>query len=237
MRQVAITGIAALALASGAHAAVGTGDLAIIGYNSDNPDQFKFVLLGDVGSGETVNFTDNGWFAAGGFRATEGVLSWTSGTALSAGTIVDINGGVASTGSVSSSGSFALSASGDQVIAYTGDAMNPLMIWGLHMNGSGNVWDADATSSNTSALPSGLVNGDTALAFNDPEVDNAHYTGAIRSGTPAQLRAAIADPANWTGSNTRIDPLNMDAFTVIPTPGALALLGVAGVGAVRRRRA
>ena len=48
------------------------GDIAIVQYNSSTTDSFTFVFLRDVEAGTSVNFTDNGWLAAGGFRAGEG---------------------------------------------------------------------------------------------------------------------------------------------------------------------
>ena len=36
------------------------GDLAIIGFNGDNPDQFSFVLLVDVTANTEITFTDSG---------------------------------------------------------------------------------------------------------------------------------------------------------------------------------
>ena len=37
------------------------GDIAIIGFNFDNADQFAFVLLTDVEVDTQIKFTDNGW--------------------------------------------------------------------------------------------------------------------------------------------------------------------------------
>ncbi len=48
------------------------GDIAIVGVNTDNPDEFAFVLLTDVTTGTSIRFTDDGWFSAGGFRSGEG---------------------------------------------------------------------------------------------------------------------------------------------------------------------
>ena len=45
------------------------GDLAIVQYNSSTTDSFTFVFARDIEAGTVVNFTDNGWLAAGGFRA------------------------------------------------------------------------------------------------------------------------------------------------------------------------
>jgi hypothetical protein len=44
------------------------GDLAIVQYNSSTTDSFTFVFARDIEAGTVVNFTDNGWLAAGGFR-------------------------------------------------------------------------------------------------------------------------------------------------------------------------
>jgi hypothetical protein len=49
------------------------GDLALIGYSADTAGKsFSFVLLQAVDAGTVISFTDNGWLAAGGFRAGEG---------------------------------------------------------------------------------------------------------------------------------------------------------------------
>ena len=47
------------------------GDIAIVQYNSSTTNSFTFVFTRDVEAGTVVNFTDNGWLAAGGFRAGE----------------------------------------------------------------------------------------------------------------------------------------------------------------------
>ncbi|MEO0869032.1 MAG: hypothetical protein AAFY17_11410, partial [Cyanobacteria bacterium J06642_11] len=97
------------------------GDIAIVGFNFDNPDEFAFVSLVDLEAGTEINFTDNGWQAAGTFRATEGTFTWTAPTDIAAGTVV--NPAVSS---------IAFSASGDQILAYQGDASNPTFIYALN---------------------------------------------------------------------------------------------------------
>ncbi|MCB1560855.1 MAG: cadherin-like domain-containing protein [Xanthomonadales bacterium] len=84
------------------------------------------------------------------------------------------------------------------MIAFTGTLASPTVIYAANSEGTG--WQADATSSNTSALPTGLVDGTTAVALT-PEADNWAYTGTT-SGTPAELLAAIGNVANWTSDNT-----------------------------------
>ncbi|OZH51410.1 hypothetical protein AFK68_31215 [Hydrocoleum sp. CS-953] len=176
------------------------GDIAIVGFNFDNPDEFAFTPLVDIGAGTEINFTDNGWQAAGTFRANEGTFTWTAPTDIAAGTIIN-----------PTVSSIAFATGGDQIIAYQGDSSNPTFIYALNSEGNPGVWQSDSTSSNTSALPTGLVNGETAVALD--EIDNAIYTG-ITSGTQAELLAAISDNSNWSGDNGNRPTMPTDAFSV-----------------------
>ncbi len=177
------------------------GDIAIISLRADNDDNFSFVVLADIPGGTVIKFTDNGVFDDGTFRSNEGTLAWTAPAAgVNAGSVISF--GPNSDQFTGAGGSFALSASGDQIVAYTGEDDAPAFIYALHSEGT--QFQANATSSNTSALPAGLVFGDTAMAFGSSatsEFDNIWYTGPT-SGTPASIRAAIGDPTNWTGSNS-----------------------------------
>ncbi|MEM6255563.1 MAG: ExeM/NucH family extracellular endonuclease [Cyanobacteria bacterium P01_D01_bin.156] len=176
------------------------GGIAIVGFNFDNPDEFAFVSLVDLEAGTEINFTDNGWQAAGSFRSTEGTFTWTAPTDIAAGTVV--NPAVSS---------ILFSASGDQILAYQGDATNPTFIYALNSEGNPGVWQSDATSSNISALPTGLVDGESAVALD--EIDNAIYTGTT-SGTKAELLAAISDSSNWSGNNSTRQTLPTSSFTI-----------------------
>lgn len=176
------------------------GDIAIVGFNFDNPDEFAFIPLIDIGSGTEINFTDNGWKADGTFRDTEGTFTWTAPTEITAGTVIN-----------PTLSSVAFSTSGDQIIAYQGDSSNPSFIYALNSEGTPGVWQADSTSSNTSALPTGLVNGETAVALD--EIDNAIYTG-ITSGTQAELLEAISNKSNWSGDNSSRQNIPTTPFTV-----------------------
>ena len=163
------------------------GDIAIIGVNSDNPDAFGFVALVDIPAGEVIGFTDHGWQASGSFRANEDELFYTATSTITKGSVVVID---------DSGGAPQFSASGDQIIAFQGPVGSPTMIYAVNFEGSG--WQSDAISSNTSALPSGLVNGQTAVAID--ECDNIAY-GGTTSGTKAELLSAIGDKQNWTCDN------------------------------------
>ena len=181
------------------------GEIAIIGFNFDNPDEFAFIPLVDISAGTEINFTDNGWQADGTFRANEGKFTWTAPSNISAGTVIN-----------PTISSVLFSASGDQIIAYQGDDSNPSFIYALNSEGNPGVWQSDSTSSNTSALPTGLVNGETAVALN--EIDNAVYTG-ITTGTKEELLAAISDNSNWSGSNSSRQTISTASFTVTDADG------------------
>lgn len=203
------------------------GDIAIIGLNCDDPDQFAFVLLRDVEAGTQIRFTDNGWRNTNQFRTGEGFLLWTAGAAYGAGTVIQFSG---VSGEFSISGSFSLSTSGDQILAYQGTEAAPVFIYALNDEGSA-VWQADATDSNTSALPTGLTNGTTAVALN--EDDSGVYNGTT-TGTRAELLAAISNYTNWTMSgNSQTMPsgpftvnpnaIELVSFTATPQHGAVLL--------------
>ena len=178
------------------------GDIAIVGFNYDDPDEFAFVLLVNITSGAEIKFTDNGWRATGVFRTGEGFLTWTAPSDLCAGTIVK-----------PTPSPMLFSTSGDQILAYQGADSSPIFIYALNSEGTG--WQADATSSNTSALPTGLTNGVTAVAID--EIDNGVYTGTT-TGTRAALLALISDKANWTVSDTVRQTMPAGPFVVTDAP-------------------
>lgn len=194
------------------------GDLAIIGFSADTvaavgavPKSLAFVVLKDVEAGTVVNFTDNGWLAAGGFRANEGTTSYTFAANVPAGTVVTISG---------LTGSLNPSASGDQFLAYQGSAATPAFVFAVDFADNNTSFAADATSSNTSAVPTGLTAGTTALAFG---TDNGAYTGPT-SGTSAELLAAIANPANWTLSDASAVPYAA-SFTLTGQATSVSITG------------
>ncbi|GAX34368.1 hypothetical protein [Nodularia sp. NIES-3585] len=131
------------------------GDIAIAGYNTTNPDSIRLVVLIDIVAGTTFNITDNGWLSSGSFRTGEGILTYTAPTDISAGTVLTwTNGNVNNNNSPgfnsNSPSNFALNASGDSLIIYTGTLASPTLIYAL--NSSGN-WSSNATSAATSAQP------------------------------------------------------------------------------------
>ena len=57
------------------------GDIAIVGFHSDNPDNFAFLLLVDIEAGTEITFTDSGVKTDGTFRGGEGAQKFTAGSA------------------------------------------------------------------------------------------------------------------------------------------------------------
>ncbi|MCD4669994.1 MAG: hypothetical protein K8S14_06070 [Actinomycetia bacterium] len=189
------------------------GDIAIIGMNSDNPDEFSFVSLIDIEQNTVIKFTDNGVHPDGSFRSTEGICTWTAGADISKGDIITYS----SSGGFSATGGFALAAAGDQLIAYQGDEASPVFIYAIQTNST--QWQADATSAQTSALPPGLVNGVTAVAVGRTpsptgEWDNSVYDMSVTNGTREEILAAIGDAGNWNGSNSRVGLPSDGSFSI-----------------------
>ena len=160
------------------------GDLAIVQYNSSTTDSFTFVFARDIEAGTVVNFTDNGWLAAGGFRPGEGTVTYTAPTAITAGTVVTLTG-------------LNLDDAGDQIIAYQGTQASPTILYLVDLADGNNTVAGDATNDNTTALPPGLTLGQNAVAVG---FDNAIYAGPI-DGSPPQLFPLISNSANWIDGN------------------------------------
>ena len=179
-----------------------SGDIALIGANAVNPDEFAFVALVDIPQGTEIGFVDHGWLASGSFRTNEDELFYTASSTIPMGTVVAID---------TDGGAPRFAQAGDQVIAFQGTVESPSFLYALNFEGDG-VWQEDATSSNTSALPSGLVNGFTAVAVSACSDNNHKYNGPT-SGTKSELLGHIGDKLNWTCSSSRQTFLS--SFSVI----------------------
>ncbi|MCD6355553.1 MAG: T9SS type A sorting domain-containing protein [Prolixibacteraceae bacterium] len=181
------------------------GDIAFVGFNSDNPDLLAFVALNAISGNDSIYFTDNGWLTTGHLRSGEGNLKWKPGAEVSTGTLIIIKKGddwEVNSGSVEKAGgTFSLSTSGDQILAYQINGTDTTFITAIQFNGD--TWDADAKNSNTSAIPRGLTNDSTALALN--ETDNAIYVGSFY-GTKSELLTKINNTARWhSNDNNRFE--------------------------------
>ena len=163
------------------------GDIAVVQYNSSTTNSFTFVFARDVEAGTVVHFTDNGWLAAGGFRAGglgEGTVTYIAPTGITAGTIVTLTG-------------LDLDDAGDQIIAYQGTEASPTILYVVDLADGNNTVAGDATNDNTTALPPGFTLGQNAVAVG---FDNAIYAGPI-NGSPPRLFPLISNSANWIDSD------------------------------------
>lgn len=197
-------------IASFGQTTLSAGDIAITGFNSDNPDSFSFVLLTDITATTEIKFTDNGWESSGSFYPNEGIVSWTTNEDMQCGTEIIIFKSVVTNPFRASLGDvvaipttfpFALATNGDQILAYQGDELTPTFIYALNFDSTG--W-SDATTANTTALPTGLTDGVNAI--NVGESDNGNYICAVNNDASAIL-VAVSTIGNWSLSSTALSTL------------------------------
>lgn len=163
------------------------GDIAVIGFNGDDPDVIRFVNLVTITSGTQVKFTDNGWNGTA-LTTAEGTDTWTASTNFSAGTVHTL-----------APTTIALGTTGDQILVYQGLATAPNFIFGL----SSNPWVTGSVNTTTSRRPTSLTVGSTALAFST-ERDNGAYTIVTNNAARATLLSSICNQNNWNRTDTRI---------------------------------
>jgi endonuclease I len=173
------------------------GEIAFIGYGTDDPDKFAFVLLTDVAENTQITFTDNGWMGSV-LRTGEQTGTWTAPTGgLIKGTVIVIQGTTVTGGGTMSGGLTGLSTSGDQILAFQGTTDSPAFVAGISTTG----WiDTGVPTSNESYLPAELTLFSSALGFTS-ETDNGYYFGPLTLGN-STIKAFISHPANWLSDNT-----------------------------------
>ncbi|MDQ1161099.1 aminopeptidase-like protein [Chryseobacterium sp. SORGH_AS 447] len=239
-KTVVIAGASLLGYAQ-AQTTLSPGGIAFTSYDSSSTsvDVFSFVLLAPISSGTQISFTDRGyqggsaWQTAG---STESAVTWTSGTALPAGTEVYIsalsasvynpstgtsfsNGTVALTDGTSSNG-LVLSSVGDQIIAFQGGngsvtGANVTCIAGInYFYTAGSTiaaWNSDAVGSpNASLMPPGLTGG-----------TNAFYTGPVSGVTVARSgKFNCTGVPTSTVANIRTAVMNVANWTLSTAAGS-----------------
>ncbi|SEQ33044.1 T9SS type A sorting domain-containing protein [Neolewinella agarilytica] len=182
-----------------AQTTLAVGDLAVVGYAADSPDEVCIVALVEIDAGTMVNLTDKGWQSDDTFISSEGAGSVTL-PAMTFGDVFCIEGSDLPT-------SFNLSGSGDQIMLYTGTEASPTFIYAFQLERSS--WTTSGTiTTNTSYVPTGTIEGTTAVnigAIGGSQKQNAYYSGPDLVDKAAAL-ALIADGDNWTGNDARVDP-------------------------------
>ncbi len=208
---------AAVLPATSLHAALNPGDVAIIGYiTNGSPDSFSFVALAPLPAGTVLHFTDNGWTGTG-FRGVttsdadgnENLTRFSAINTIPAGTIIRSNASSpdftwATSGAIGAGGNYAplsLSQSGEQITVVEATvATNPLF------SGYTSLFQIDntgafenATASDQGNIAPGLSPAaKTAVLFNSTTTFAAFNLAALPSGSAANWRDAIANPANWS---------------------------------------
>ncbi|MDX9815157.1 MAG: cadherin domain-containing protein, partial [Sulfurimonadaceae bacterium] len=210
------------------------GDIAVVGINTDETSpnyRWAFVPLVDINAGTVINFTDAGYNNDGNFyssgTATEGHLTWTVPSNISAGTLITVTGSNID-GFTGESGAIGTSfqTSGEQIIVYQGTSGTTSGATFVYIADTGQSvfysaagqWNSTATAitaQTASNLPMGLISGTSAVPLMSNigntsigtsgsgaiyGFDNMKYNG-IKIGTKAELLAAIGNPTNWVGDN------------------------------------
>lgn len=191
------------------------GDLVPVAYRmnaTDAPDEVAFLALTDIPAGTKLHVTD-AKYTNNSPAQCPGGLVWTATAALPAGTVFSIqpDASVASAGALSGEG-FGLSSQGDQVIVYSGEGQYITAV-------SSNAWVGSQTAcdGNQSRLPSGLQNGASAISLASASGNtagntvNAFFSGS-QGGGPSAWKAAVLNPANWTGAGAGTPPQTWPAF-------------------------
>lgn len=206
------------------------GDLVPVAYRmnaTSTDDEVVLLTFVDILPGTMINITDAKYTdntpaqCAGGF-----VWTAPANECIPAGSIINIKNDVPSASKgIITGGGFGLSSGGDQFIVYTGTAANPKYITALSSNG----WLTANTScsGSNSKIPATLTDGQNALNGSTitgnvtGNTANAYYNGT-QTGTAAQLRAAILNPANWVGAASGTAPQTWPTWSF---PGPPSVLG------------
>ncbi len=226
---------------------LGLGDIAFTGYQATTPDKISFVLLANVQAGTQLTFTDGAW-SGSALATNEGTSVITFGANFLAGTQLNYDAtraagnrwtvGISTTGlSDVTSSNFSLNASGDNLFAYYGTVApttgsSPLWVAAFATNA---FQTSGAASTSLSFLPSAFTVGANAFSLNlatGAANENGAETGLTTvSGTPASIRSAVYNLANWSTFTTAgaqaIPPATSFLVNRPPTDIALSSISVA----------
>ncbi len=212
------------------------GDISILGFNSNTPDNFSFVTWVDLKDNTLIKFTDNGFLSSGSATASnnarggENFVTWKNNTggSIAAGSVIKVEGTSATTGvaNVAGSGLTGITST-DQLFAYQGAATsgsnpdwaantNPTTFSGTILYGLniGSAFLSSGTpSSSTSYLPSELNVTGGNIAFTGT-THTGEYTGSrTNQPTYSQFRTLVTDPSTWTTATSGTTTLSTTAFT------------------------
>ncbi len=205
---------------------ISPGDIAFIGYNTDDPDGFTFVAINNLPGNDILKFSDGDifWFSQAGIllgAGSESELAWTTPPGgVPCGSIIEVMEIAPDTfsvtlGTIAHSGDPWELADGDQVYAFQGLVSGDVtgVNWIAAIHGDYDPTSYNATThwnlndypiagnvpemGNNPFVALGQTNYGIALFHGTPEMDNAHYSGPL-TGDKAAIHAATQDPNNWT---------------------------------------
>lgn len=216
-------------------AELASGDIAIIGFHSDAPDQFAWVTLVDLRGGDDIYFTDMGHDVPSAHTVSDGAIRYTvPAGGIPAGQVQLVNLDAEplpqdyemledpDVGPRMLAGSF-----GDQCAILTGFFDDPEYLFAINTNASSWELSWEPNAATESALYPGLVEGRNALAlgadwFPGNEFDNVYYRGISR-GTKDALFAAIADRRNWQLTDAPVGDITngtlASGFSIVTSQG------------------
>ncbi|MBL7796857.1 MAG: choice-of-anchor I family protein, partial [Saprospiraceae bacterium] len=186
------------------------GDIVPVAYRMNatgTSDEVAFLTFVNILPGTQIRMTDAKYTDNAQPQCPGGIVWTAPAQTVPAGTVFTVqnDAGTASIGTVTGA-TFGLSSGGDQVIVYTGAPESPAYVTAL----SSNAWVTGAHTAcggSLSKLPAGLSDGATSINLSTAPGNtagntvNAYYTGP-QTGSTAQLRAAVLDPANWNGTGS-----------------------------------
>ena len=191
----------------------------------------------NVGNEGLIKYT----VGANGLAAGQVVSSLSTNTANGAWTLTGLVNSTTGTGSYVAP---TFSTSGDQITVFQSSNAQPMLsgFTALYNFDSSSGYEA-ATDSNKGQLAPGLVQGTSAVLTNNLLNSFQNFNFAAFSGPAdrATWLARMGNVANWTFAGTSALPVATNvadgsfSVTPVPSPGAVALLGLAGLVARRRR--
>jgi hypothetical protein len=178
------------------------GDLAIIGFNFKNPDEFSFITFKDLEEGTIIYFTDCGWQSDGIFRKGEGLITYTvpfGGIKAYQAVTYPTDPGFVTQGI---SGFFGLATNGDQLLAFQGSFDLPAFLFALTTYN--NQWQGNAIDNNTTSLPSELSSNHAYISF-DLSVNGSYQCDPTIHLIQSITLNSIINPNNWITSDNRVN--------------------------------
>ncbi len=212
------------------------GDISILGWNSNAPDNFTFVTWVDLPNNMIIKFTDGGFNGtapnsantAGNARGSENFVIWrnNTGNTIVAGTVIRIQSqtatiGLAVGGTTAGGGGLEnLSSGGDQLIAYQGSATSGATPdysgTGAAVNFTGNILyglNFQGSGTATSWITSLAASGSTSYLPTELNVANGNIAIA-NNASSAQYTGLRLGQATFAGYKALVNnPANWTKLT------------------------